>query len=300
MTKNERVFELLSNNDLTWTVNRLPLIGRTTNDDGIITELETNSFGNFRNDTGEHLGTVGEKYQVFQNYELAETIVEASEGMNLEVSRGGMLQNGKKVYLQIGLPDELIGESKVKRYITALNSHDGSSSIGFGTSNTVVICQNTFNKSMRDVSRIRHTMTAKERVTAAMEDIRRSILGEEMIMTQFKQMCDTKLEDEILEKIIKSCFKVTDVNEAPSTRKMNQMTQVAADIATDVKIHGNNLWALFNGITRYTNHHMVKPDKQAEHLMVGQGAKINAVAFDTIMNWVDDRSYKQHLMMSGI
>jgi hypothetical protein len=46
------------------------------------------------------------------------------------------------------LPAEIIGRSEVKRWLTCLNSHDGSTSVGFGSSNTVVVCQNTFFRAL--------------------------------------------------------------------------------------------------------------------------------------------------------
>ena len=62
---------------------------------------------------------------------------------------------------------------------------------------------------------------------------------------------------------------------------------MAQDIRTDIGIHGNNLWGLFNGITRYTNHSQVSSDKSNENVMVGQGAKMNEIAFNEIMMQVE-------------
>ena len=91
--KQEQIYDLLYENKLTWEVLKLPLVAELDSE-----ILLTNSFGTFRSDTKEQLGTVGEKYHVFQNQELAKTILEAAEGLKLEVTKGGELQNGRKVF----------------------------------------------------------------------------------------------------------------------------------------------------------------------------------------------------------
>lgn len=283
MTKNEKIFDLLYDHGLAWKAEKKPLFAKK--EDG--GELLTSSFGVFRSDNDDCLGVCKERYEVFQNSELAKTIVDAAGDLNLEVKKGGMLQGGKKVFLQVVLPDETIGNSGIQRYLTSMNSHDGSSSIGFGTTNTVVICQNTFHKAMRDVEKIRHTASYSTRVKDAVEAIKNAINGESLLMDNFKRMSDTKIEDDkfvidLVSKILK-----IDKNEKASTRKSNQVQQMAQDIRTDINIHGNNLWGLFNGITRYTNHSQVKAEKSTENVMVGQGAKMNDLAFNEIMKQVE-------------
>ena len=109
----EKVFEILEATGLNWTVNQIPLISKS--EDAKLNNLATNSSGIFRNDNGSWLGTVSEKYTPYQNHQLAETIVMASEGFGLDVNRGGTLGGGRKVYLQTELKTEFIGKSDVKR-----------------------------------------------------------------------------------------------------------------------------------------------------------------------------------------
>lgn len=282
--KFNKVFDLLDQNGLNWRAEKKPLSAWSDGENPI--ELVTDSFGTFRSDNNEHLGTVKARYEVFQNSELAETLVDACDGMNLEVKKGGTLQGGSKVYMQIVLPEAEVGNSGIKRYLTALNSHDGSSSIGFGTTNQVVFCSNTFHSAMRDVQGIRHTASYSDRVKDAVQSIRQAISGESLLMDNFSRMSDIKIADDkyvidLVQKILK-----VDPSEKSSTRKVNQVQQMAQDIRTDTQQHGSNLWGLFNGITRYTNHSQVGKDKSLENVMVGQGAKINDIAFKEIMKEV--------------
>jgi phage/plasmid-like protein (TIGR03299 family) len=286
--RDEKIIDLLSNHGLAWTANKKPLFAwDKVGDMNDMNVIPTDNYGVFRSDNNECLGVCKERYQVFQNGELAQTIVDAAGDLNLDVKKGGVLQGGRKVFLQIVLPEDTVGNSGIRRYLTAMNSHDGSSSIGFGTTNTVVFCENTYHAAMKDVSKIRHTQSYKERVKEAVEAMQMAISGESQLMDDFKRMADVKIKDDqyvvdLVQKILK-----VNPNEKASTRKSNQVIQMAKDINTDVQQHGSNLWGLFNGITRYTNHSQVKTEKSLENVMVGSGAKMNDFAFKEIMKQVN-------------
>ena len=64
---NEKTFNLLEAAGLNWTVSKESL----TTIDG----KDTESFGIFRSDNKEWLGTVVNRYTPMQNFELAETVI---------------------------------------------------------------------------------------------------------------------------------------------------------------------------------------------------------------------------------
>jgi len=288
MTNNEKIFDLLYENGLAWEANKVPLyatLNEGTSKENVV--VQTDTYGIFRSDNNAMLGTCKDRYQVFQNKELAQTIVDAAGSLNLEVKKGGSLEGGKKTFLQVGLEDAVVGNSGIKRNLTALNSHDGSCAIGFGTTNTVVVCTNTFHQAMRGLTKIRHTESYSSRVKSAVETIKEAISGESLLIDNFKRMSDTKIEDDkyvidLVSKILK-----VNPNEKTSTRKANQVMAMAKDIRTDINIHGDNLWGLFNGITRYTNHTAVSKEKSIDSVMVGQGSRMNEIAFNEIMKQVE-------------
>ena len=215
---NEKTFDLLNATGLNWTVSKESL---TTNDG-----KETESFGIFRSDNEKWLGTVGNRYTPMQNHELAETVIEASDGLGLNTKNGGMFQGGKKVFLQVELPQEKIGVGGVKRWITATNSNDGSTSIGFGSTSQVIKCSNTFHTAHRGLDKFRHTESASARVQMAMEDLRKAMSLDQGLMDNFKRMADTKLNENMIESVIRKMFKVnpmTTQHDDVSTRKLNQV-----------------------------------------------------------------------------
>ena len=290
----EKTMNLLEQTGLNWEVKKEKLFHESG--------IQTDFYGIFRYDHGnEHLpttcfGAVKDRYRVFQNWELADTIVRATEGIGINTNRGGELDHGKKVYLQAELPDEFVGKSGVKRWVTVLNSHDGSSSISFGSTNTVVACSNTFYRAFKDTDKFRHTASSKERIEVAIRQFQETIKEDEKMFETFKRMSETAPHETIVEAVINKMFNLDIKNTAAadvSTRRKNQIQQFAQAYSIERDLEGDTIWGLFNAVTRYTNH-MAVPNKanKDSYLMTGTGRDINNMAFDTIVKWLDERTAK--------
>jgi phage/plasmid-like protein (TIGR03299 family) len=254
----EKTFDLLEASGLNWSVNKVPLVTK----DGL---HPTESFGIMRNDNNRWLGTVGKVYEPLQNAKMAEILLEAADGLNLPVERGGLLNGGKKVYMQIGLPDDFVGKSEVQRWISGLNHHNSDGSIGFGSTNTVVVCRNTFAMAFGDLLKFRHTTTAVERIEIAMKSLRHALGLEEKQIENFKVMANTSISEALFSKVIKACFNVgleSTVKDTSAVQR-NKLIQVNNAIEKEIELEGATLWGLFNGITRYTNHIAATKDRQS-------------------------------------
>jgi hypothetical protein len=98
-----------------------------------------------------------------------------------------------------------LGHDTLKRHITCLNSHDGTSSIGFGSTNTVISCTNTFHKAMKDLSKFRHTLTASDRLAMAVAEFKRAMDEDSNLMDTFKRFNDVNIDRTILERVMAQC-----------------------------------------------------------------------------------------------
>jgi phage/plasmid-like protein (TIGR03299 family) len=275
MDLQNETFELLEATKTNWTVNKEPLVTES----GLITE----SYGIFRNDNSKWLGTVGKQYEAIQNFEVAEILIATTESFS-EQHRGGLLIGGKKVYYQARVNPEHVANDTVERYVTLLNSHDGSSGIGFGFTNKVVSCQNTFHHAMRDLRKFKHTGTAKERLAIAQLQVREVLKAENYVIEKFKRMADEKVTDKAKKLIIANLFDIKDDDfgkstEEFSTRKINDMAKFKNIMDSELASHGETLWGLFNAVTYKTNHLDAKKNNQLENVMVGSGYKKNNDAF---------------------
>jgi hypothetical protein len=292
----ERTFDLLESTGLNWTVAKEPLVSAV---DGKI----SSSYGLFRkdiagretSDNNRHLDTVTNRYTVLQNAEVAEALIAAADEVKLNTTRGGQLLGGKHIYLQAELPNEFVGKSALKRWLTGLNTH-GSKSAAFGSTNTVVICENTFYQAFGELTTYRHSASIKERIQEFVKGIRTAMGFEKDQIDLFKAMAATSLKEEIFARVISACFNV-DIEAKPedaSSRQKNKLKTVADAIEIEVKAEGATLWGLFNGITRYTNHvakadKIKTPEELTNYLMVGEGYEVNLKAYKTIHEWLIDQ-----------
>lgn len=279
----EKTFSILEQTGTNWSVEKLPLVtecGKTTG-----------SFGIFRSDTGGWISTFKDSYEPMQNSTLVELLVQATEMVGLEITNGGLLRNGGRVYYQMELPDKFVGKSNVKRNLTALNSHDGSSCIGFGSTNTVVICNNTFNRAHREIEKVKHTINSLERVKMLADNLKTTLISDQKMFMNFEAMSAQPIRDEMVEKLIRKLFE-TDSSEKLSnlsTRKKNQIETFAGSLDTEIKLEGRTVWGLFNAVTRYTNHEAAPKDeeKKTDYLIYGTGAKLNNLAYNELIKWID-------------
>lgn len=138
-------------------------------------ELEVpNYFANIRSDNNTVLGVVGKDYHIVQNrdaFNFFDAIVGGGDGILYETA--GALGNGERIFITAKLPDYIRvgnGDDVTEKYIFLTTSHDGSGSITAAFTPVRIVCQNTLNASLRNMTnvvRIKHTSGAKQRIENA-------------------------------------------------------------------------------------------------------------------------------------
>jgi len=283
MTKQEKVFQVLEQTGLNWTVNKKELVS--------VDGLNTESFGIFRNDNNEWLGTVGKRYEPYQNHKLVSNMVDITSAVDLDVTRGGVLSKGKKVFLQAKLPDDIVGNSGIKRWLTTTNSHDGTSAITLGYSNMVIACSNSFHAASKGSNRFRHTINADANIQDNVKQIQLTLANEMQLIETFKAMQATTIKDEAVDKTVRALFGIglDTMQDDISTRKRNQVETFSNNLVTEINTHGKTMWSLFNAVTRYTNHEIAPQEEDAKNnfLMNGGGFKMSNIGYAEIMKFVD-------------
>jgi len=136
--------------------------------------LIPDQYATMRSDTNEVFGIVGKDYQIVQNreaFEFFDAIVGGGDGIMYETA--GALGNGERIFITAKLPDYIRvgnGDDVTEKYIFLTTSHDGTGSITAAFTPIRIVCQNTLNASLRNMSnvvRIRHTAGAKDRLNQA-------------------------------------------------------------------------------------------------------------------------------------
>jgi phage/plasmid-like protein (TIGR03299 family) len=294
MNTQEKVQEILKSNGLDFTIEKAPMMALNSN--GIYVPSEY--FGLINSKTNEVINTVKEGYTVSQNEEVVELVMRGIEpfGNDISVTKGGALNGGRKVFLQLAINgDGKVGNDTIKKYITIIDSNDGSTGLSVGIGDLTMSCQNQFFKFYKSgQSKFRHTASLERRIkeipflieTALSESLRQIEIYNQFASTQVSRDLAHKMVKHILgfDKVYTS---VKDLSEK-STRSINKMDALYNAIEREMNSKSETLWGLMSGITYYTTHELSSPKREngkIETLLQGSGYNMNNKALEFCLNY---------------
>ena len=289
MNTKDRVQEILVANGLNFAIEKAPLFAMDKNGNQVPSEY----FGLINTQTNEVINTVKEGYTVSQNEEVVELVLRGIEpfGNDISVTKGGSLNGGRKVFLQLAINgDGKVGSDTIKKFITIVDSNDGSTGLSVGIGDLTMSCQNQFFKFYKSgQSKFRHTASLERRIkeipflieTALSESLRQIEI--------YNQFASTEVSRDLAHKMVKHLLgfdKVyTSVNDLAdkSTRSINKMEAIYNAIEREMNSKGDTLWGLHSGITYYTTHELSAPKRdngKVEILLQGNGYNLNQASLD--------------------
>lgn len=284
MSYDKRVKEILTAHGLDFTIEKWPLNGK--NDKG--NELITPYYGLFNSKTGSCINTCKEGYTISQNAEIVEMVLRGMKnfGNKLTVSKAGSIHEGRKVYMQLAIE----GDSKlkdgdlIKRYVTIIDSNDGSTSLSVGIGDVTMSCQNQFFKFYKaGEAKFRHTSTIEEKIKSIPSLIETALSVSIKQVELYRHFQSTDVSKALAHELVNAVLGhdrlslLREQKELP-TRSLNIMEGLYTSIEKEVKDKGLNLWGLHSGVTRWTTHDRKGPKRlngQEESLILGTGYKKN-------------------------
>jgi phage/plasmid-like protein (TIGR03299 family) len=131
-----------------------------------------NFYATMRTDSGAILGVVGKDYQIVQNRDAFTFFDSIVGGDGIMYETAGALGKGERIFITAKLPGYIkVGNNDlIEKYLFLTTSHDGSGSITAAFTPVRIVCANTLNaalKNMTNVVKIRHTSNATERLRTA-------------------------------------------------------------------------------------------------------------------------------------
>lgn len=256
------VNEILEKTNLNWSVRTEPL----QTESGIILDGYT---AIVREDTNVPLSVRSDSYYPYQNQELVELLHRVSGQTGLEIHKGGYFGDGQKVFIQLKSNDLRLGTDRIEGYLTGINSFDGSTSLAFGPSNITISCQNKFFAAFRELdSKVRHTKNMVIRVDEICRSLEMVLVEEQKVFDNIVRLSETRFDDVIKDRITKHLFNIkkeVDLNDVNSIsgKTRNSLTRFYGELNTELSDKGgDNMWALFSGVTRYTTHSMTKDEQR--------------------------------------
>jgi phage/plasmid-like protein (TIGR03299 family) len=291
-TSGARSIETLQQVGLDWTVNKVQLC----TPDGTPVDY----YANQRSDNNSVLHVVREGYNIFQNEELVELCETMANTFDYKIHSGGALHEGRKVFIQLETDSVTgIGQNNdtVNRYITAVNSFDGTTSVAFGSLGLTISCQNTFFKAARheNMTRIKHTASMQDKIEAAKRQVESVRIEENETYKTFFAMANAEATPKHIRNVVKLITEV-DMNMKPDeqkekfgTRRVNIAESLLASIRHESSYKGGSLWGLMSGVTHFTTHVQSAPKRdngRIESKLVGVAQNIDATAFEYLENVV--------------
>lgn len=219
-----------------------------------------------RTDTGAPLSVVSDSYKVIQFSQVAETIVEAAQGVNAIFHTAGLLgSEGVRGWLLAELPRVLRvkgDESEIKPYILGTAAHDGKHGVQLKNVATRVVCANTLGSALGESSKfdavIHHTYNAEARLAEAKIAFTNLIAGMDEFEAYANQLASIKFTDSDMRKVTDIMLPLP-VEAEPSTQLENKRETLLSLFETGTGIGAGirgTAWAGFQALTEFADHGM--------------------------------------------
>lgn len=261
--------------NLQWDINEQ---GIYTPINGAMTKVEGKK-ALVRNDNNEVLSVRNESYHAMTNESFLEVADKLKDMSGFELAGFNEYNGGRKVigYLKNTAEGEIkIGEHAIEDYLIIGNSFDGSSSFFTGTVTELLRCSNEFGRISK-MNRVRHSKSFETNLTELMTYIEGHFKSRELMYTAFNRFGNRIVSAELFDKALNVVLDI-DTTEEVSTRKINQRNALRSAIVGESNDLGDNLWGLFNGVTKYTTHDLGGKNKVFGNIL-GNGNTINQRAY---------------------
>lgn len=247
--------------------------------------------------SGEILNSVKSGYHVTQNEDIIGLVLDGISpfGSQLSIQKGGVIAGGKKIFLQLAIEgDGKVNGDTIKRYVTIIDSNDGSSALSVGVGDLTMSCQNQFYQfSKAGQSRFRHTASMQKRVKE-LPFLIENALGQSLKLVEMYNKfesteCSRRLAHELVNALL-GYDKVTMTHlqyAELGTKAQNNMENLYNHIEKEMNQKGNNLWGLHSGVTSWTTHEKQAPSRtngRVESLMTSTNYKVNQASLEWTMN----------------
>ncbi|WP_295219901.1 DUF932 domain-containing protein [uncultured Chryseobacterium sp.] len=269
------------------------IIENTNGIEMIDSELEVpNYFANIRTDNNTVLGVVGKDYQIVQNREafsFFDSIVGGGDGILYETA--GALGNGERIFITAKLPDYIRvgnGDDITEKYIFLTTSHDGSGSITAAFTPVRIVCQNTLNASLKNMSnvvRIRHTAGAKQRLDDAHKVMGLANKLSKELENTFNHWAKIKVGDDEMKRLIQFAL-------CPNKETLNHLQKGNFDDVSTV---------FKNTVDDAFAYAMISESQQMETTKGTLFGAYNAVTgyFQNVRNYKDNEAKLQSIVLGG-
>ena len=245
--------------------------------DGEVLTSKTHKVLSRSNDNVE-ISTMKNSYKPMLNSDFMETTERMKKISGFEMTGYSELDGGKIIlsHLKNNLSDFNINGHKIEDYLLMGSSFDGRYSFFVGTTTVLLRCTNQFSR-ITQAEKVRHTKSAPKRIEELLTALEIYFDSRKVMYEKFQKMTKVKIDPIIRQMAVDYIMEVSNEDRLEgkiSTRKANIIDIINSNIDFEMGDLGQNMWALLNGVTRYTTHER-KQKEQSFGNVFGSGAQIN-------------------------
>ena len=264
--------EILTKFGLDFTINKLPLSGTDETGSTFLTPY----FGLFHSKTKACINTAKAGYHVTQNRDFVNMILSGCKDKNLSVTNAGSLNEGRGIFIHLLIDGvATVGDKTLTRYVTAIDSNDGSTSLCIGIGFEVMGDENLFFEFFPEgQAKFRHTATIEQKIESIPKLIGIALNESTYRLGLLRQFNQVKLTDNMVDTLVKKVigFNKHDEIKKQYGRAKNMMLELYDIIKNECEGKEASVFHLFNGLIKYTTHNQIAPNREngkIEGLMVG-------------------------------
>lgn len=254
--------------------------------------LAAEHFATVRQDTGDILGIVSDRYQIVQNKDAFDFLDGLLADGIIRYESAGALRGGKVVWVLARMPsiDTIAEGDDTLRYVLFSTSHDGSQAIQAIPTSVRVVCANTLRVATAGNIGIRHTGDVAGKLEFAKQylsqfDEKFTLFRDNARILATRQIIGNQAKD-----YINTLFpEVKEAGRAQTIRE-GKLSKIRANYRNDrqnIPSIKGSWWSLVNAVTELVDHGSTfkgKGREKAENKMLstidGNGADFKVKAFE--------------------
>lgn len=297
----DKVDSFLVTNNLDFTVQMVPTFGQVPviKDNGEV-ESEFKSLGAFapmRTDTNTFLssGGLSKEFTPIQNRDAFKIITQLAGVADIELKNGGIWGSGAGVFAQVSLGSMNVGngDDKVGKYLSIVNSHDGSRALTilitpfrFFCANQLARAYNTAKKSENQFISIRHNASAEEKIEELLRTVHIADEAFQITADTYNKLAQLKINEEYVKEALTRLFPLEHNDGRGKTIWENRMQGVKNRFmfADAGRIERDTAWNLYNAIQGTVQHDSRNTATKMRSVLMGSIAQQSSDIMTTVLD----------------
>ena len=213
---------------------------------------------NTRDSDGAHLGVVGSRYSIVQNWEAFE-FTDALTGEGLKYETVISLKGGRCVVLLGRMPTVEIAGDKLEPYVCFMNTHDGSGAVKVCMTPVRVVCNNTLNFALSTAKR-KWSCVHKGNIQGKLSEARQTLGLMDLYLKNLAETADMLACAPFYEaEVMAALKKMLPVTEKTTERQKKTIQETKEGIiectfAPDLVEFLDTKWGFLNAVADYVAH----------------------------------------------